>query len=354
MSDIDDVFDEFVSEVKLLSLDATVVNNYLNIDKTPRLNTTITDSYVENNCQNLTVAKNFITFLNEWDENIYTLESLGETDSNIKDNVSSLIDRWKRLYIFIREHALNLGVVNDVLWHDMNRISADKTQNANYVSSLVAKMHRLINYIEKQSDALSAKESDIKYALECHKDEIEKCKEKCELEYEAISELGKDYNNVVAKLTADAVSNKFDSSANDDRKISEIFRLLAIVCMIFAVFIIIDPVFPNVFPKPMNLTDFLIRLSSSISIGLVATYFARQSTIHRERSFAFKQFTLDSYALKPLIANLSKDTQDKITEHIALNYLFKTENDARHKGTNEAVDVSALLQSLIDLYNKKP
>lgn len=209
-----------------------------------------------------------------------------------------------------------------------------------------------IETIQKSSIKIEEQKAASQRASEKHISQIQNNINKANEILEYFIEQRKNYDKLIGVITTDKVSDKFNSSATINRIVSEFFRIAAIVFMIAAVFILVDPIYPKFFLAPQTLVDFLIRMSSSISLGVVAAYFAKQASIHRDRSFKFRQFTLDSYALKPLIANLSQDTQNKITENIALSYFFRSSESSQHREKDAPAESFAVMKQFAEVVDK--
>jgi len=146
--------------------------------------------------------------------------------------------------------------------------------------------------------------------------EINKLRGYYELLFNELKLKNKKADDVLSELAGDRISFEYLKSAKIEDRSAFWFRVSSIITM-FIIIVVVGSSFWGISLADFKWENSISRIILAFFLSIPATYFARESSKHREQYYNYKQAYLDLITLEPYIGNMPKEEQIKIKTSLA-------------------------------------
>ncbi|WP_162788008.1 hypothetical protein [Chromobacterium haemolyticum] len=126
-----------------------------------------------------------------------------------------------------------------------------------------------------------------------------------------VYEYHKEINELRQLNATSTLSGGFEGSANSERKAANTLRILSVITMSFAVFILAYSIWEST-NTAISLPVLAYRATVAILITAPAAYLARESAKHRNKQYHYQQISLELATITPYLASLPIELQNEI------------------------------------------
>ncbi|MCO6438560.1 MAG: hypothetical protein J5J06_15825 [Phycisphaerae bacterium] len=130
---------------------------------------------------------------------------------------------------------------------------------------------------------------------------------------------------IVGLIGNTGLTGNYQRVANAEKKIADLFRWIAIGCMLVMVVCVVLIV-RNITAQDFNWEIALFRLLAAIAFGAPAWYCAHESTRHRRNEHRNRRIELELASLSPYLAEMPDEERRKIIAELSKDY-FGREDD---------------------------
>lgn len=161
-----------------------------------------------------------------------------------------------------------------------------------------------------------------------------------------ISSLLKNTQAYAAEQANTAIYKDYKSSAAAEKKVSDNYRNYSITAMTSTALVAIASIIEASLSS-LSATQIITRIALSVILGVMAAYFARESSKHRKQQYLYQQFSLNLNALPLFIADLDVPAKNTLKSELA-RIIFTTSHENEGDKSSYPLDMQELMLALID------